>query len=200
MTLQQHHLWADSSGWWCVCLYVSVCLATTGGLRNRHNNGRYDRDLWLGKHTYTNMSTCTFLTQMLSPGSPGRFGNHSELCSQGSSSLYPSVFVKVLLNKSIRTRRHRVWLPSVGAQMAWPGFQTYAHIMIGLYRYRWSKPSRGLGWFGLGDCLEWTKQVRGGRSMERNCQERRLSHGGRNTARQTDSFNQQKPKIPPSRK
>ena len=88
------------------------------------------------RNTHTDMSTCsTFLTPMLSPGSPGRFGNHSELCSQGSNNLYPPVFVKALLNKSIRNRRHRVGLPSVGTQMAWPGFQTYTHIMIGLYRY-----------------------------------------------------------------
>lgn len=129
MTLQRrHHLWvaAADSSMWIVCGGVFVIyLATTGGVRTQHSNWTYDRNLWLRKHT--NMSTCTFFTQMPRPGSPGSFGKHLELCSQGSSSLYPPVFVEVLLNKSIRTRRHRVWLPSVGTQMAWPGFQTYTH-------------------------------------------------------------------------
>ena len=109
--------------WCCVFVWVFTwppqeVLALT--------DGTYDRDLWLGKLTHK-MSTCTFLSQILSRGTPGRFGNHSEFCSPSSSSLYPPVFVKVLLNKSIRTRRHRVWLPSMGTQMAWPGFQTYTH-------------------------------------------------------------------------
>ena len=146
------------------------------------------------------MSTCTFLSQILSRGTPGRFGNHSEFCSPSSSSLYPPVFVKVLLNKSIRTRRHRVWLPSVGTQMAWPGFQTYTHThththydwLIQVLMVQTQQGSRAVwtGWLLRVDQAGREDQWRGTARREF------LMGGGRNTTRHTDSFNQQKPKIP----
>lgn len=73
----------------CVCMSVYVATKGCNNTAIRHMTA----ETW-EKHTHT--SKCMLLTQMLTLRSPGRFGNHSDLCSHGSSSFYPPVFVKVL--------------------------------------------------------------------------------------------------------
>lgn len=148
-------------------------------------------------HTQT-MSTCTFLTQMLSPWSPWRFGNHSELCSQDSSSLYPPLFVKVFLNKSIRTSATGFDCPAWAHRWSGPVFRLRHTHYDWLIQVLMIQTQQGFGvvWTG------WRAVSGQSRSASedqwRGTAKRRLSHGGIDTTRQTESCNQQKLQIPPS--
>lgn len=63
----------------------------------------------------TNINSCTFLTWMLNPGTPGRFGNHLEFGSQDRCSHYRPVFVKSLcpFKQTHQDQAPQGWPPSM---------------------------------------------------------------------------------------
>lgn len=177
-----NYMWvaaADSSmwkvWWWWCCVY----LTTTGCLPTKK------KERMTKYYSFENTFTKTWAHSHFLQECSALQGDQTFILfrSQGSSSLYPPVFVKVLLKKSIRTRHHRVWLPSVGTQMAWPHPYTDT-----------DDPDLA----GVLSCL--------GSMTARSCPNR--SEGGDNgeelpgeekhhNLTQTDSFNQHKPKMPP---
>ena len=76
---------------------ISVYVATTGCLHTQHSTRHMTDTYGLG-NTHTNMSTCTFLTQMLCPGVQGDLGT-----IQSCVHMAAAAFILLCLSRSFKT-------------------------------------------------------------------------------------------------